>query len=462
MSTVAVVHPRLCDDVLLHGMLATRAFPDVERESTLAAAIVIARVCWWWFLLAIEVLWERRRFKEVARYAHDSVWLRSKVTQIGPPHRDEAKFLGSYIRALTVEIDFDMDAYESKRHQEIERKLDNFDNGYDERARDPYEARLERRRPQFKMNIDLDKIFSAFHCPRLKAFTFVSPLPPSSWPMLSFPFLFQAIPDLVALDLQLSKAPSATGAQITQFWGSAGARAMEAAAARLRIVRICSAVEGDHHSTAYNSLYESTGSFWSPASASSTALQICAISQTSTFENSPNTTSPAGHRALPEFNNDTFVNWVLETFPSITQLNTCNLVITSAIFSALTAHTPRLQTLRFTLTENIAEAATSKNSVSPSNSTLHATHALLDALSSACPKLASVFFGKQPELEPSRFKKWLHDAIERPGSALEHVHVAGANLTRIICDAGLRWNGLQGFVHYRLDIDEVTGIVGLD
>ncbi|RKO92056.1 hypothetical protein BDK51DRAFT_45070 [Blyttiomyces helicus] len=205
---------------------------------------------------------------------------RSKVTQIAPPHRDEGQFRGfalstrvpllggpvlvTYIRALTVEIDFDMSAYDSKRADNIKFDLGQFEDGYDrqfewqkEDAKYACLDELERSYPPFSMHIDLTKIFSAFSCSRLKAFTFASPLPPIAWPIRSFPFLFPASPHLVALDVQLPSLPALKSAGAYQFWKSAGARVVEAAAARLRIDRIRSHVrvrEGAAYDPFYNAI----------------------------------------------------------------------------------------------------------------------------------------------------------------------------------------------------------------
>ncbi|RKO91686.1 hypothetical protein BDK51DRAFT_32796 [Blyttiomyces helicus] len=375
-------------------MRATCAFADIERQRTLAAA---ALVCRSWFPLAIE----------------------------------------------------------------IQRKLDQFDEGNDwkferqkERARDDCEAELDHRHPPFKMNIDFGKIFSAFDCPRLKAFTLASPLPPSSWLMLSFPVLFRASADLVARyaaarGTQLHKCPD-------QFWESAGARVVEVAATRLRVVRILIIVEGDHQDTAYNRFYKATG----PNLLEGTfplagfgivgrSLNLRHLANLSRRE-FPGSVLPRGKcyaviknisicskacRASPA-SDDKLVIWALENFPGITQLNYGSLVISSRTFRAIMAHTPHLQIHHFSHATNIAE---------------------VDFI-----KLVSVFFGKQPAFEPSRFKEWLDDPTESLGSALEHVNVAGADLTRLVCDAGLRSSGRQSAVDSRLDINEVAGIIGLD
>ncbi|RKO92055.1 hypothetical protein BDK51DRAFT_45069 [Blyttiomyces helicus] len=135
-----------------------------------------------------------------------------------------------------------------------------------------------------------------------------------------------------------------------------------------------------------------------------------------------------------------------------------NLAITSEIFLALTAHTPRLHKLYFPNAKNIAEVdfinyLTSKNSLSPTNS-----QPRMPSSSPSPPRLVSIVFGGQPAFDPSRFEKRLNDAIERPGSALEFVNVTGGGLERLVSDAGLWWTEWDGFKDPRLKVNEIAGI----
>ncbi|RKO92396.1 hypothetical protein BDK51DRAFT_41678 [Blyttiomyces helicus] len=166
--------------------------------------------------------------------------------------------------------------------------------------------------------------------------------------------------------------------------------------------------------------------------------------------------------------NDTFMTSVLETFSGITQLNTGDLVITSGILPALTAHTP-LNKLHFPLAQNIFEADLIEYLTVRVHSlqelglprSFAATCAFLEILPSACPKLRAVFFGKAPTVSSSRFKKGLDDA-KPPRGALKEVHIVGGGLEGLVSDAGLRWTAWDGSGDWGLHVGELVGIVGLD
>ncbi|RKO91386.1 hypothetical protein BDK51DRAFT_33971, partial [Blyttiomyces helicus] len=289
-----------------------------------------------------------------------------------------------------------------------------------------------------RLHLNLGKIFAACHWPRLCAFKFEGPNVIEEYNAVKTPSWQRESPNAM-------------------FWASGYGREVEAAAARLQIMRI-------DRGAACRRFYDALGPNLLEFDGASAPFDVvdrspllihivkfnldCVLYSSLPDEKRYPTvkflslTSSEKHTTSPETNN-TLVISLLKMFPALTYLNTGDTPITSTIFPALIAHAPlhQLHLPRSNITEpTLIEYLTSRESelrvlVLSSSS----TDALLDALSSSCPRLTCVYFGSAAFTLP-RFKEWLHDTEQR--GVLESVGMCGStpqrlSMQRLVKEAGL-------------------------
>ncbi|RKO85174.1 hypothetical protein BDK51DRAFT_48264 [Blyttiomyces helicus] len=264
--------------------------------------------------------------------------------------------------------------------------------------------------------LDLGAMFSAFDCPKLRAFSWEASPYRLPWPLRSFPILFSACPDLVAFEFRVSgQYPDFPGEEevedVEAFWRSDDGREV------LRVDDLALAVSFD--SPFCLRFFHAAGP---------NLLEWC-VSQT--LEE-----LKREHAAVASF---------LETFPAVTHLGMkklLNYIITSAIFPILMAHallhTLELPTMTHFCEQDLVDylhhGGAELRSLALSTS-CGASDALLDALPSACPRLACVDFGEQSIFLHVRFRRWLHEA-KRLG-VLKVVDGIPRKLKAVVSDGGI-------------------------
>ncbi|RKO94275.1 hypothetical protein BDK51DRAFT_38370 [Blyttiomyces helicus] len=473
----SLLHPLRMPEILRRIMQTIRTFCDDDGNRTLAAA---AGVCRLWCPLACEVLWE---YRLVAKYPVTADLMKAAIEEYST---DSSDYRRGGRPTYNAAIDFDIFAASTHVCLLGGPPLGTYLRILDICKENMFDSFSE---------VDLVEMFTAFHCPRLRAIKWAPSRDRLGSLLPSFAILFRACPNLVALDVLVEEGPydgvEEAGEPAANplkgvedaFWMSDEGRKVDAGIARLQVLGLgCMSDNPNPHCWArfHRALGPNLLEWRGPPSYRDhfNILDQCPnLTHVVGFSfeydpKKPHFAFPRGKRyptvkALsfrspekpysPE-EGDSIVTSLLQTFPGIAHLATNNVNVTSALFPILSAHTPlhslslsgevseptliaylhnRGQDLRFLSVSDIAE-----------------TDTLLDALSSACPRLVEVHFGFRSIFTNARFSTWLDDA--KSHGVLQYVR-GGSGLVRpLVYAAGLA-RPLQTDP-WRIDLRELAGL----